>query len=246
MKVSGRISLVLACLLVCFTLWQLPARVVGVLLPERLMLSALSGSFWSGTAARSAWLLDDGALVLGRVRWHLSPLSLVSLRPKVLMSLAWGGQQLNGVFRRNLSGNIVVTDFHAEFDSGLIRQMVPLYIGGRVVADFSEVLIASHQLQSLDGKVLWQDAVWAAAAGDVPLGDYQLRLSGQDSNVQGRVTTLSGGLVVAGDLEVTENNYEIDFDLSGPATANAELARALQLIAAPTATGFDMVINGRL
>ena len=64
--------------------------------------------------------------------------------------------------------------------------------------------------------------------------------------MQGRVTTLSGGLVVAGDVEVTGDNYEIDLDLSGPATANAELARALQLIAAPTATGFDMVINGRL
>lgn len=246
MKVSRRISLALAFFLVFFTVWQLPASVLGVLLPERLMLSATSGSVWSGTAARSAWILDDGALVLGRARWHLSPLSIVSLRPKVTLSVEWGGQQMTGAFRRDLSGNIVVTDFHARFESGLIRQILPLYIGGGVIADFSEISVASDQLQSLDGKVLWQDAVWAAAAGDVPLGNYQLRISGQDSNVEGRVTTLSGGLIVSGNVEVTENSYEIDLDLSGPATANAELAGALQLIAAPTATGFDMVINGRL
>ena len=38
--------------------------------------------------------------------------------------------------------------------------------------------------------------------------------------------------------------YEIDLDLSGPATTDPELAGALQLLAAPKPTGFDMVIKG--
>jgi hypothetical protein len=52
----------LVCLLICFSVWQAPARLVEILLPERLVLTAVSGSFWSGEAGRSALQLDDGAL----------------------------------------------------------------------------------------------------------------------------------------------------------------------------------------
>ena len=244
MRASLRVRLILVCLLICFSIWQAPARLVGVLLPERLMLAAFSGSFWTGEAARGVWRLDDGALILGRVNWHLSPLSLVLLRPTVTIEVAWGGQQLTGAFTRNLSGTVVIKNFYARFDSGLIRQFLPLYIGGRAIADFSEIAVASDKLLALDGKLLWKNAVWAAAAGDVPLGDYQLRLSNDNNKVQGQVTTLLGTLIVTGDVVVAENNYEIDLDLSGPATTDPELSGALQLLAAPTPTGFDMVIEG--
>ena len=241
---SVRLRLMLVCLLICFSVWQAPARLVEILLPERLVLTAVSGSFWSGEAGRSALQLDDGALALGRASWHFSPLSLLLLRPTVTLSVEWGGQQLTGVFTRELSGIVAIKHFHARFESGLIRQFLPLYIGGRVIADFSEIAIASDQILALDGKLLWQNAVWAAAAGDVPLGDYQLSLSSDNNRVQGQVTTLSGTLVVAGDVVVAESDYEIDLDLSGPATRDPELACALQLLAAPKPTGFVMVIKG--
>lgn len=243
---SGRSTLLLACLLAGFLVWQAPARLLGVLLPDRLILSAVSGSVWRGTAARSVWQLDNGALILGRVNWRLSPLSLVLLQPTVTINMEWGGQRLVGAFTQNLSGATEIKDFQAEFDTGLIRQFLPLYIGGRIIADFSKISLASNQLQSLDGTLTWQSAVWTAAAGDMSLGDYLLELSGKNRQVQGRVTTLSGGLMVAGTVAVAENNYEIDLDLSGPVTANPDLADALQLLATPSATGFDMVMKGRL
>ena len=243
---TRRFTLIMLGLLICFFLAQAPARLVGVLLPERLALDAVSGSLWKGKAARGVFQLDGGGLILGRVSWQLSPLSVVLLQPTVTIRVEWGGQQLFGAVTRNLSGTVMVRDFHASFDSGLVRQFLPLYIGGRVIADFSEIAIASSQRPSLDGELVWESAVWAAAAGDVPLGDYQMMVSDTNGTLRGRVTTLSGALIVAGDVVVTASNYKIDLDLSGPATRNSELANALQLLAVPSVTGFDMVIEGRL
>ena len=245
MKLSRSVSLILLGLLICFSLWQAPAKIIESLLPERLVLNAVSGSFWNGKAARGIVQLDEGALMLGRVSWQLSPMSLLLLRPTITIRVEWGGQQLTGAVTRHLTGAVVIRDFHARFDSGLIRQLLPLYIGGRVIASFSEIAIASGQPLSIDGEILWQNAVWAAAAGDVPLGDYQLRLSSDHNRVKGRVNTLSGALIVAGDIVAAESNYEIDLDLSGPAARNPELANALQLLAVPSPTGFDMVVQGR-
>lgn len=243
---TRRSTLILLGLLICFFVGQAPARLVGVLLPERLALDAVSGSLWTGKAARGVFQLDGGSLILGRVSWQLSPLSLALLQPTITISVDWGGQQLAGAVTRKLAGTVVVRDFYASFDSGLVRQFLPLYIGGRVIADFSEIAIASNQVLSLDGELVWESAVWAAAAGDVPLGDYQLVVSDNKDALQGRVTTLSGALIAAGDVVVAASNYKIDLDLSGPATRDPELANALQLLAVPSATGFDMVIEGRL
>ena len=245
MKLSRSVSLILLGLLICFSLWQAPAKIIESLLPEKLVLNAVSGSLWNGKAARGIVQLDEGALMLGRVSWQLSPMSLLLLRPTITMRVEWGGQQLTGAVTGHLTGAVVIRDFHARFDSGLIRQLLPLYIGGRVIASFFFFFIASGQPLSIDGEILWQNAVWAAAAGDVPLGDYQLRLSSDHNRVKGRVNTLSGALIVAGDIVAAESNYEIDLDLSGPAARNPELANALQLLAVPSPTGFDMVVQGR-
>ncbi len=243
---TRRTTLILLGFLVCFFVGQAPARLVGVLLPERLALDAVSGSLWTGKAARGVFQLDGGSLILGRVSWQYRPLSFVLLQPTITISVDWGGQQLAGAVTRKLAGTVVVRDFYASFDSGLVRQFLPLYIGGRVIADFSEIAIASNQVLSLEGELVWEGAVWAAAAGDVPLGDYQLVVSDNKDALQGRVTTLSGALIAAGDVVVAASNYKIDLDLSGPATRDPELANALQLLAVPSATGFDMVIEGRL
>lgn len=241
-----RILLLPALLLLASVLITAPARVVAVLLPETAQLSGFTGTLWDGSAARGTLRVAGQVLSLGRVSWRIHPWSVLGLRPRVELTSEWGGQRLRAVLRYTGPRSLGIEALRAQFDVRFIRQVVPLYVGGLIRLDFSDLDFQDGTFQSGGGEMVWQDAVWTANTGDVALGDYSLVVEAVGGELSGRVETLRGPLQVAGELQLSGNRYSVNLALSGPATANQGLGDALKLLAQPSATGFDMVMSGEI
>lgn len=225
-----------------------PARLLGYLLPPSIQLSGMSGTIWQGHAARAHLYTQGKVLALGQLTWSLKPWSLLLLSPSVEVDASWGQQRLKGHGRVGLAGGITLRHVEANLDARLIREFTPLYIGGTLELQLQDLSLATTQplpLEAIEGRIVWRDGVWTAQSGDVALGNYVLEVSGTQGSVIGRVQTLSGPLVVSGQLALEQQQYNLDLALRGPATENQGLRASLRLIAVPVADGFDLQVNGR-
>ncbi len=241
-----RVVTVIGVLFLFLLLQQFPGRVVAVLLPSTVQLEGVTGTLWQGTAARAAVIVEGKRFVLGRLSWHLEPLSLLSLRPSINVSSVWGSQRFDGRVAAGLGGSASLEDVSLQLDVRFLRNLMPLYVGGQIQITLDQARVDDGQLTAVDARVVWQDAVWAARQGDVALGNYALDVSGNDGAIKGSVITLSGPLVVAGELAFEGRDWQVDLDVSGPAVANEGLRPSLMLFGVPTDNGFDVVLDGQL
>lgn len=242
----ARTTLLFVGLLLVWVVVQLPARVVTPLLPPTVSLEGVSGSIWDGSAARAQLRIQGKAFMLGRVQWQLSPLSLLLLTPQVDVAAQWGSQRLSGSVAVSPRGTVEARDLSINLDVRFSRHLLPLYVGGQVSADIRHMLWNGESLESVDARIVWQNAVWTARAGDVALGNYALVLEGAEASTRGRVETLSGPLQVMGGIALEGRGYSVDLQLAGPATNNEGLRRSLALLAEPSADGFKMSLQGEL
>jgi len=232
-------------LIVAFLISQAPARLIGVGLPPGVALEGYSGTLWRGSAARAAVLINDKQFQLGQLEWTIHPWSLLVMQPAVSLKSQWGSQLLSGRVAAGWGNRISIQDVSASIDMRFIRQLLPLYIGGTLQVDVKRLVSRDLSPVAADGRVVWQNAVWTARAGDVALGNYVLELSGED-RLNAEVITLSGPLEVSGGLALTGRDYQLNLSLSGPATENAGLRQSLSLLAEPVPTGFNMRLEGTL
>lgn len=233
-------------LLLALLIQQFPSRVAASLLPQNIQLEGVAGTLWQGTAARAAVMVDGKRFILGRLNWRLEPLSLLGLSPAAHVTSVWGGQRFDGRVSLGLGGTASLEDVSLQLDIRFLRNLLPLYVGGQVQVTVPEALIDNRQLSVIAARIVWQDAVWAARQGDVALGNYALDFSGSDGAVTGSVITLSGPLVVAGDLALEGRDWQVDLEISGPAVANEGLRPSLMLFGVPSDKGFDVVLDGQL
>ncbi len=242
-----RLALLLLALTTVFLISGVPARMVLPVVPNSVVLEGVSGSVWRGQAARSGIVMPNGKLFsLGRVSWRLQPWSLLLLTPKVNFESQWGAQRFSGTAAASVSGLLRLEDVVARLDIGFTRQVLPLYVGGELEADIRSLAMKDNVILSLDGRVVLQDGVWAARAGDVALGTYVADLRTADEGTRADVQTLSGPLTVSGSAMLTGQDYSVDLALRGSALDNAGLRQSLQLLAMPSADGFDVILNGSL
>ena len=98
----------------------------------------------------------------------------------------------------------------------------------------------------MQGRLLWRQAVWQTRTGDVALGDYVAEIREHPQGSRAEVLTLSGPLQVAGQVDLQSSSYQIDLQLTGPATRNAGLRKSLDLLATPLESGYRMQWQGQL
>lgn len=241
-----RVFTVMGVLLLLLLIQQFPSRVLASLLPQNLQLEGVAGTLWQGTAARAAVIVDGKRFVLGRLSWRLEPLSMLRLSPAVHVTSVWGSQRFDGRVSLGLGGTASLEDVSLQLDVRFLRNLLPLYVGGQVQVTVPEAQIDNRQLTDIEARIVWRDAVWAARQGDVALGNYALDVSGSDGAVTGSVITLSGPLVVSGDLALEGRDWQVDLEISGPAVANEGLRPSLMLFGIPSDKGFNVVLDGQL
>jgi hypothetical protein len=233
-------------MLLALILATLPARLaVRWLDGSQLALSAVDGSVWRGSAARAVVTTAAGPLHLGELHWRVQPWSLLSLAPRVRLRSEWGRQRIEArAWRRGERWEL--RDVDASLDAGLLRQLLPVELRGRLSLQLAAASGAGPVLQRAEGQLVWRGAAWRTTNSDVPLGDYAARFSTADGIVEARVETLAGPLQVEGTLRLTGSSYRIEARITAPGGMEPQLAQALSLIAEPVETGYLLRLGGEL
>ena len=240
--------LLAAALLSLLMLSQIPARVLTAFLPATLSLSGLSGTVWSGQAIRAWTMIDGQPLMLGRVQWQLQPWRLGWGSPLTLTS-EWGDQLFTSRMGVGLSGLTVLRDVSVTLDTSVLRAMFPLYLGGTLSGSFDRIEVEQAGLRQAQGTVYLQNAIWTANSGKIPLGDYRIDVAGNAGSadgIVGEVATENGALVLSGDISLSMDAYTVKLSATGPVARDDGFRRAVSILAAPTAAGFDIVLQGQL
>ena len=235
-------------LLLALVVSHIPARTVEGLLPDTVSLSGLSGTIWSGHAVRAWAMIDGRPLMLGTVQWRIEPWRLGWSTPLTLTS-EWGDQILRGRIGLGLTGQWVLRDISLNFDTQILRALFPLYLGGTLSGRFDRIeLEGENRVQAL-GMVYLRDAIWTASGGSIPMGNYRIDVAGDSASsdgLRGLVHTDSGALLLAGEVNLVANAYEVNVRASGPMAKDERFRRAVSIVAVPTREGFDIVVQGQL
>lgn len=242
----GRIIFACGALLGLLLLVSAPARLLNVWLPEQtLRLEGYSGSIWRGSASSALLAVDGGWLQLGELQWRLALRSLPLLSPRVEIQSSWGPQHLSANVQLYPNGSLRLHQASVSFDAGLIKQWLPIQLGGALQLRVNDVDIVAGELLSGRGQLVWQRAFWTGNNSSQLLGDYVLEFVLQGARTaSANITTLAGPVQVEGSLAVREKSYSVDARLSSAQGFGSELASALQLMAAPVPGGYHLKFSG--
>jgi len=235
-------------LLLVLALPTLPARLAPMLLEgSGLEMSAVSGSLFSGRAARARWRGPTGVFNLGALRWKLHPASLLRLAPRVSLASDWGAQHLSATLQPGADG-LLLTDVDASVDAGLVRELAPLAVDGRLSLTLSRLRFRGGIPVDVTGRAVWDSARWQTAATSHALGTYVAHLeTSSPPTITARVETLAGPLDVTGSGSFDGQRFAVDLILEDPARRlDPELEAALRLFATPTEDGYRLRLGATL
>ena len=232
---------------VTLLLSQVPARAISRVLPDDVTLTGISGTIWSGHAAR-AWVeIDRQPLMLGRVQWQLQPWRILWGAPLSLSSV-WGQQALRAQLSYRPDGSIVLQDAAFTVNTQLFKAFFPLYLGGALSGELAQIAINEGHVTNAEGVVRLRRGVWTARSGNIPLGDYQIDFSSADSAAVGTVgalKTITGSLELSGNLSSTLTDYQIAVEATGPVARDESFRQAMSIIAIPNQDGFSVSLTGQ-
>ena len=226
---------------------QVPARAISRVLPDDVTLTGISGTIWSGRAARAWVVIDQQPLMLGRVQWQLQPWRILWGAPLSLSSV-WGQQVLRAQLAYRPDGSIVLREAAFTVNTQLFKAFFPLYLGGALSGEFAEITIHEGHVVNAEGVVRLLRGVWTARSGNIPLGDYQIDFSSADSAAVGTVgalKTITGSLELSGNLSSTLTDYQIAVEATGPVARDESFRQAMSIIAIPNQDGFSVSLTGQ-
>lgn len=183
-----------------------------------LAMSGVSGTVWDGRARMSSIEIDNQHYSLGALRWQLSPMSLVGLRPCADVDARLEGQQISGLACAGLDGEVSVSNASIDAPANLVQAGVPVPIEGQLAASLQTLRMVNGQLQDLRGNLSWTnarvqaDGAWASLGSFAAEAQYdpgQNALVAQVFDLDGPLDVdltvrlpLEGGIFVNGEVEL--------------------------------------------
>jgi hypothetical protein len=240
------LGLGLALLFALSLLASAPARLLSLVLPdERVVMQGFEGTLWHGSASRCLVRAGPGYLHLGRVEWRLRPLSLLTLAPRLSLQSQWGRQHVAGDIVLHGEGDFDLFQFEATVAADLVRQFAPVALGGTLNGSFERIAVRDGLPMAARGRLVWQNGAWEGPQGMLPLGTYALDITTEEPRLlSGEVLTLSGEVRAEGLAELAGRAYLVDILLTGENALDAQIERALSLIAASEGDRYRLRLEG--
>lgn len=244
-------ALFLAAYLV-FLLTMLPASLVVRYLPlppNQLRLEGVSGTLWSGQAARLQYASES----LSQLRWELNGWSLLRLAPEVSLRVGErGGLNGQGVigwngaaFGRDITLNVPAPWLLARLP---VRLPFPLAATGQVQLKVDQFAQGTPWCDELYGNLYWYGAEADTPAGKLVLGDPEVKLTCLDSRLVAELKQASEAGQVQGKLELQPSRqylFQGNFK-PGPALPD-QMKQGLSFLGQPDGQGrFPLRHQGRI
>lgn len=213
----------------------------------------IEGTVWKGTAARTRY--HD--LALGRLRWNLSPASLLRLSPSAEVQIEGSELAARFTVERPRGGGLEFHDLSARLPAGWLQRVLNepyLSLAGQIRFELDRVGIgADGRLRALDGRASWDEARASIVTSLRPgsgssrpvdadlsaeLGSLAVDWRTESTGVMlGSLTDSGGPLQLNGEVTVTADHYRIDARLAARGEAPA-LRQALELLGRADAAGW--------
>lgn len=204
-----------------FAVSQTPATWAAYFMTQgnTLAMSGVSGTVWDGRARMSSIEIDNQHYSLGALRWQLSPMSLLGLRPCADVDARLEGQQISGLACAGLDGEVRVSDASIDAPANLVQAGVAVPIEGQLSANLQTLRMIDGQLRDLRGNLSWTNARVQVEGTWTNLGSFaaEARYDAEQDSLVADVfdldgpldleaevrLPLAGGIFVTGEVELT-------------------------------------------
>lgn len=203
-------------------------------------LEGVGGPLVAGHVARVRSTDDLLPLEFSDVRWSLAPLALATGAAVDVSFEGYGGGG-GGRALRAWNGDIRVEDLTFTAEAKALEPLLPVPVAsfaGTIAGDIEEVVLVNELLTTLNGTLVWSDAVLETPIR-VVLGSVDVDVSKAEAD--SHVVTLAargGDVVVDGSVSLTlGGDFVADVLVTPTDSASADLRAALGRIARADAEG---------
>lgn len=241
------VSLYLVALLI-----TLPATVLLRFIPEStgLHIAGVSGSAWQGQAALLSY---NKKLNLQRVSWDVDWLALAALQIKLDVKFNNGQNAMSGkgFVKLGFSGLMIENmriDLSAQELLSYADLPVPVAVSGDVSLVIKEASQGDPYCDTLDGILVWKNAVVNSDLGKIDLATVNINLSCDKGDavavLQQESVQLSSNVNV---VLQQDGAYQLVGTVKGKNKLNPNINQALSFLGPKDASGATLVrFNGRL
>lgn len=196
-------SLVIAGLVVYFlylVLSRIPASIVvwGVhKAAPNVWLMGESGTLWKGVASSAQVNMGREPVALGQVRWTLSPLSLLTLKPCIDISTSTPGLNSEGKLCGGLSG-VNLKDFTLDAPAELLQGLAKTALRGSVSLQVNKAKLKMVKAQppvwveQMTGQLSWQGSAVQFEGRWFNFGSLGAKLKEKEGGLQADIFDISG------------------------------------------------------
>jgi Type II secretion system (T2SS), protein N len=216
----------------------MPMRWVSAFIPDNVQCEQWRGSLWHGQCNGLRVNIEPGKpLELPSMQWTLQPSALfaLALQAKVQAQLPAG--QADAVVRVQPGGRLQLKNVSATlpFDRSLFNMLPPDLTGQVVIVD-ATLGLKDKNLTALAGQIQLRNFTDASGS---QYGSYRLSFEpAATAPFNGTLTDTGGPLSVDAKLAVAEDrSWTIQGTVAARDASNANLARRLDLVGSPDASG---------
>lgn len=209
-------------------------------------LSGVSGSVWNGSAQSVVIppAADQPTIPINNVNWKVKAGTLLSGSAGADVDFEVLGGRGEGLVKRNLAGDVFITDGKLQVPAKELEQFLPLPVAqfaGVLLADIEELELENNLLKRTQGKLIWSNAevVNAVKLGQVvfdvvPEGDLHI----------GNLSNSNGQLDLSGAVQLDQaGNFKADILIKPKADTPPQVNGMLNLVARPASDGSYRIRN---
>jgi general secretion pathway protein N len=231
-----------------FLIWLIatvPARLVLAHVSNAVpavYAEGVSGTIWSGKAARMSLSAPGYTHELGETQWQLHPWSLLAGKLSVSLNARNGRDQVTSDASLSLGGRVSLANTELSLPASIVRSWypVPARIDGLLSLQLKSLSVSKAVIDELDGALTWQDAQVDFSGAPVKLGSLLAKLSmGDKGACKVELSDLGGPLGVVGQVVVTqaEQKWVADVALTPKAGFDPTVANMMSQFGTRTAAG---------
>lgn len=205
-RINIKTALAFAALYLTFLIANLPASIVlsNITLPNNVVLTAVSGTIWSGRAQR----INVTSIDIGTVDWKLSPFSLIFGELSADISIVNDKQYLTTEINLSASGKIKLEETRFSIDLSSLAPLtygMPFSYSGKASGYFPISFFQKNNFIGLNGK-LSLSGIKIISPQEQHFGDFVIDFRAEkEGATSGKIKDNGGELSLTGQLSLNKN-----------------------------------------